>query len=468
MERPDKESLPPPVLSHSELALWAEKTESRLIGARVQRVFVPGWPEHPEGFFKKLWAIDLDTHEGPYQMVVSLMNPASGVFLVRGKPLKVAPTATRSGFDLVLHKELTSKKIISVKAVPYDRILQIRFNGPAPSLLELHLIPARPKGLWIGPESGLTPSPARDPSSFNQKNIPHRPERAEDPDRHATEWLRALRSEATNLARKRVESGIRSRLSTLEDRIRSLSEQLKRSLEEPDWAFQAVLLQSQLHENPVPVEGHYILTDWNTGSGVRMRADPGLEPKGQMERWFQLAKRKKRRIEESESRLNELGAEKIRCLDRLERRDFGSSGSALPTLPKKEEKRVQGFSGKQYRSHEGYPILVGRNRTENLELTFKVARGNDVWLHVRGRPGAHAAVLLPPGKSASLDTLIDAAQLCLLHSGGKDWGKTEVDYTFRKHVKKIKNSQEVSYTQSKSLNVSVEEHRIGTIISRSD
>jgi predicted ribosome quality control (RQC) complex YloA/Tae2 family protein len=468
MERPDKESLLPPVLSHSELALWVEKAESRLIGARVQRVFVPGWPEHPEGFFKKLWAIDLDTRDGPFQLVVSLMNPATGVFLVRGKPLKVAPNATRSGFDLVLHKELTSKKVVSVRAVPFDRILQIGFNGPAPSLLELHLIPARPKGIWIGPESGLNPSPPRDPASFNRQNIPHRPERAEDPDRHGAEWLRALRAEASALARKRVESGIRARLSTLEDRIRSLQEQLKRSLEETEWSSYAVLLQSHLHENPVPTDGHYVLTDWNTGNSIQMRADPGLEPKSQMERWFQLAKRKKRRIEESGTRIKDLESEKAQCLNRLENPDSGKVGTGLPSLPKKEEKRVLGFTGKQYRSREGYPILVGRNRAENLELTFKIARGNDVWLHARGRPGAHVAILLPPGKTASLDTLIDAAQLCLLHSGGKDWGKTEVDYTFRKHVKKIKNSQEVSYTQSKSLNVAVEEERLKTIISRSD
>lgn len=468
MERPDRESLLPPVLSHSELALWVEKVEPLLTGARVQRVFVPGWPEHPEGFFKKLWAIDLDTRDGPCQLVVSLMNPATGVFLLRGKPLKVAPTATRSGFDLVLHKELTSKKIVSFKSVPYDRILQIGFNGTAPSLLELHLIPARPKGVWISPESGLSPSPPRDPHLFKGQNIPHRPERAEDPDRHGTEWLRALRSDATSLARKRVESGIRARLSTLEDRIRSLREQLKRSLEEPDWSWYATLLRSRLHENPVPSEGHYVLTDWNTGAAIRMRGDPELEPKAQMERWFQLAKRKKRRIEESETRVKDLESERAQCLHRLENHDFAQVGNRLPSLPKKEEKRVLGFSGKQYRSREGFPILVGKNRAENLELTFKIARGNDVWLHVRGRPGAHVAILIPPGKTASLDTLIDAAQLCLLHSGGKDWGKTDVDYTFRKHVKKIKNSQEVSYTQSKCLSVAVEEERLRAIISRSD
>jgi predicted ribosome quality control (RQC) complex YloA/Tae2 family protein len=468
MERPDKEPLLPPVLSHTELALWVDRTGSLLVGARVQRVFVPEWFGHPDGFFKKVWALDLDTREGPAQLVVSLLNPSTGVFLARGKPFKVAAGASRSGFDLLLHKELSSKKILSLRTVPNDRILQIGFNGPEPSLLELHLIPARPKGVWIGPDSGLIPSPPRDPASFNPLKIPHRPDRVLDPDRHAREWIAALRSEAESLARKRVESTIRARLGTLEDRIRSLREQLKRSLEEPDWSQFAVLLQSHLHENPTPSHGRYHLKDWSTGSVFPVPADPGLDPLGQMERWFQLGKRKKRRIEESGSRLKELESERDLCREKLDAGDFTPTGPKTSPLPKKEEKRILGFAGKQYRSREGYPILVGRNRAENLDLTFKIARGNDVWLHVRGRPGAHAVVLLPPGKTASLETLIDAAQLCLLHSGGKDWGKTEVDYTFRKHVKKIKNSQEVSYTQSKSLNVAFEEDRIGTIISRSD
>jgi predicted ribosome quality control (RQC) complex YloA/Tae2 family protein len=468
MEHPDSESPLPPVLSHSELALWAEKAAPFLIGARIQRVFVPEWPAHPESFFKKLWALDLDSPRGPMQLVVSLMNPATGVFLVRGRPLKVASVATRSGFDLVLHKELSSKKIISLKSVPFDRILQIGFNGPEPSLLELHLIPARPRGLWIGPGSGLIPAPPRDPSTFANRNIPHRPEKAEDPELHGQQWVAALRAGAESLARKRIESGIRSKLATIEDRMRSLEEQLKRSLEEPDWSTFAVLLQSQLHEHPEPFDGHYLLKDWASDSQVRIKADPGLDPKSQMDRWYQLAKRKKRRTEESQTRLQELETERNRCLERLERQDFAPTSHPSPVLPKKEEKRILGFGGRHYRSGEGYPILVGRNRAENLELTFKIARGNDVWLHVRGRPSAHVAVLLPPGKTASLDTLIDAAQLCLLHSGGKDWGKTEVDYTYRKYVKKIKNSQEVSYTQSKSLNVRVEEERIRTITSRSD
>jgi predicted ribosome quality control (RQC) complex YloA/Tae2 family protein len=103
---------------------------------------------------------------------------------------------------------------------------------------------------------------------------------------------------------------------------------------------------------------------------------------------------------------------------------------------------------------------VGRNASENLELTFKIARGNDIWLHVKARPGSHTVILLPPNRSASLETLLDAANLCILYSGGRDWGKTEVDYTLRKHVKKIKNQTEVSYSSPKTLSVVLDAARL--------
>jgi predicted ribosome quality control (RQC) complex YloA/Tae2 family protein len=127
--------------------------------------------------------------------------------------------------------------------------------------------------------------------------------------------------------------------------------------------------------------------------------------------------------------------------------------------------QVAEFSGKQYRSKEGLTILSGRNLTENLQLTFKIARGNDLWFHVKGKPGSHTVVLLPPKRTASLETLLDAADVCILHSGGKDWGKTEVDYTYRKYVKKIKNQTEVSYTHNKTLAITPDPERVKRLFS---
>jgi len=109
-------------------------------------------------------------------------------------------------------------------------------------------------------------------------------------------------------------------------------------------------------------------------------------------------------------------------------------------------------------------VMVGRSRDENLELTFKHARGNDIWLHVRGRPGAHVVVPLQPGKSAPLETLLDAALLAVYYSGGEKWGKTEVDYTYKKYVKRIKDSTEASYTNNKTLLVDQDASRLKRLL----
>lgn len=122
------------------------------------------------------------------------------------------------------------------------------------------------------------------------------------------------------------------------------------------------------------------------------------------------------------------------------------------------------WTGKAYFSRDGFAILAGKSKDENLELTFKIARGNDLWMHVRGRPGAHVLVPVPSGKSVPLETLLDAAQLVLFFSGGKNWGKTEVDYTFKKHVKRIKDSSEASYTQNKTLIVAPDAERLERLL----
>ncbi|NDG84420.1 MAG: DUF814 domain-containing protein [Proteobacteria bacterium] len=210
---------------------------------------------------------------------------------------------------------------------------------------------------------------------------------------------------------------------------------------------------------------------------VSIPATPGKTAMEQMNHYFHLAKRAKKRAHESAERIHSLEQNRMRLMAIRARIESAENESDLVSVeqetginrarsspaPKAENRKIADFSGRKYLSKEGLTILAGRNLTENLELTFKIARGNDLWLHVKGRPGSHTVILLPPGRSASLDTLLDAAHLCILHSGGKDWGKTEVDYTFRKHVKRIKNQTEVSYSQNKTLAVTLEEARVAKL-----
>jgi predicted ribosome quality control (RQC) complex YloA/Tae2 family protein len=114
-------------------------------------------------------------------------------------------------------------------------------------------------------------------------------------------------------------------------------------------------------------------------------------------------------------------------------------------------------------------IFVGRNAQENDELTFGLAKSDDLWLHARGTPGSHVVVRLGKGGEPPVETLRDAATLALLYSDLKKSGKGEVVYTRRKWVKKAKGQAPgaVTITQEKSLHVSLDKTRLDALKVRS-
>ncbi len=91
-------------------------------------------------------------------------------------------------------------------------------------------------------------------------------------------------------------------------------------------------------------------------------------------------------------------------------------------------------------SSSGRPIWVGRGSRENDTLTFRVAKGNDLWLHARGVTGAH--VIVPVAKGAALDeqTLLDACALAAHYSGARGEAVAEIAYTHVRNVRKPKGS----------------------------
>jgi len=303
--------------------------------------------------------------------------------------------------------------------------------------------------------------------------IPNRPELTVSLDHFSKLWMQTRSTEALNLRQQKLLSRLQQNEAAISRKMHSIEQQVEQSKIEPDWSRYGTLLQTHLYTKPKLIAGHFELQDYETGETVKIPGDVKLTLQQQLEKYFHLAKRKKKRTEEGSTRLRDLnekrstvhaeieilkksGLENLAELKAIESK-FGFSAE---TTDKDSIKKLSGYSGKTYRSQEGLVILSGRSKDENLELTFKVARGNDLWLHVKGRPGSHTVILLPPGKTASLETLLDAANLCLLHSGGKDWGKTEVDYTQRKFVKKIKGQTEVTYSGNKTLVVSIEPDRV--------
>jgi predicted ribosome quality control (RQC) complex YloA/Tae2 family protein len=72
---------------------------------------------------------------------------------------------------------------------------------------------------------------------------------------------------------------------------------------------------------------------------------------------------------------------------------------------------------------EGFRILVGRSAAANDDLTLRVARPNDLWLHAAGCSGSHVVVAVPRGVDVVPARVVErAAELAAFYSKAKDAG----------------------------------------------
>ena len=124
----------------------------------------------------------------------------------------------------------------------------------------------------------------------------------------------------------------------------------------------------------------------------------------------------------------------------------------------KKKMRKAASKPQRFLSSDGYPIYVGRNNRQNDELTTKLARKDDLWLHVQKLHGCH--VIIPcAGVTPPDDTITQAAQLAALYSQGRQGQNVAVDITPVKFVKKPAGSKPgmVVYYQYRTVYVTPDE-----------
>ncbi|MCL2189497.1 MAG: NFACT family protein [Defluviitaleaceae bacterium] len=88
-----------------------------------------------------------------------------------------------------------------------------------------------------------------------------------------------------------------------------------------------------------------------------------------------------------------------------------------------------------YTTPDGYDVYVGKNNTQNDQLTLRTARATDIWLHTKDIPGSHV-ILLTRGDEPSETAILFAANLAAYHSKARESSNVPVDYVARKHVRK--------------------------------
>jgi hypothetical protein len=85
----------------------------------------------------------------------------------------------------------------------------------------------------------------------------------------------------------------------------------------------------------------------------------------------------------------------------------------------------------------GCDVLVGRNRRGNEDLTFQVAKGDDIWMHSRGCPGAHVLIQQRRGSAVATEECIQfAADLAGFYSDYRAERSCEITAAKPKHLQK--------------------------------
>lgn len=258
---------------------------------------------------------------------------------------------------------------------------------------------------------------------------------------------------------------------------------LSKAMTYREYARYGELIKAHLHLITAGTD-HITVTDYFDEQlpQVTLPLDPIKSGQGNMDNYFRkhrkyLAAERELypRIERAEQELTKLGQE---LLDIQQgrwapptippvSRKGGTTTQARLTTPRQAEERRRG-PFRRFTSTDGLPIFVGRNAKENDELTFGLAKSDDLWLHARGIPGSHVVVRLGKGVDPPPETLRDAATLALLYSDLKKSGRGEVIYTRRKWVKKSKGQAPgaVTVTQEKSLHISLDKIRLEALKNR--
>ncbi|MGN0789695.1 MAG: NFACT family protein [Christensenellales bacterium] len=108
---------------------------------------------------------------------------------------------------------------------------------------------------------------------------------------------------------------------------------------------------------------------------------------------------------------------------------------------------------------DDYVIMVGKNNLQNDKLTFKVAGGNDTWVHTKKVHGSHT-IIFAEGRTIPDRVITVACEIAAYYSQASQSPSVECDYTLRKNIKRHPSGKPamVIYTDFSSALVTPNAH----------
>ena len=269
-----------------------------------------------------------------------------------------------------------------------------------------------------------------------------------------------------------IDSKIKRVIKSRERHRDGLLKQLKECQESEIFRKKGEAILAHIYEIPKRA-ANITLTDWE-GNELAIALDPELTPSRNAEKYFKRYRKAKGNPEEINANLESIKAairelnEQHALLESInDPENFAQSVKDLNEWLNPEQKnysqRRKKASQEKAPSHlnieyEGANILVGLSAKGNRHVTFKLARPEDIWLHVHEMPGAH--VIIKGVKRSELEStkrnvLEYAASLAALHSSGENSSSVPIDYTERKYIRSVPGTIAlVTYTNPGTLRVS--------------
>lgn len=240
---------------------------------------------------------------------------------------------------------------------------------------------------------------------------------------------------------------------------------------------EAILLQAHLFLLKKGLQ-QITIADWQQDySPVVIALNPQLEPQEEIAKRFQKSKKLKLGLAHDLVFLKKKEEEMAAYQSQLEALSEIQSSQALQEFQKtlrlpatnesmqfKSEKR-KALPMREFQTISGDIIWVGKNAQGNDKLTFSLAKGSDIWMHVVGVPGSHVILRTRKGVEADPDTLQDALQLALCYSQAKATAEADVHITQCKYVTRLgrEKTGKVQISKHKIVHVKLDSKRLARL-----
>lgn len=259
---------------------------------------------------------------------------------------------------------------------------------------------------------------------------------------YAANWLYEARTQRLFIQKER-EAALRkvdSQIRQCESYLQKTRQRLDALQQERNPEEIGHLIMAHLHTIQTGLS-KVVLNDFYTQKPIVIPLSTKLSPQKNAERYYRKAKNRHLEI----AHINQNIAEKEKRRTTLEKQRDEIQAIADPRHLRKyiKSQRLGSVQKEQvlcYHTHEcaGWSILVGKNSKANDELTLKVARKNDLWLHAKDVSGSHVVIKEKPGHNYPKEVIEYAASLAAAHSKRKTDTLCPVIYTPKKYVRKSK------------------------------